>query len=115
MTKVNINKILRKKKKVRSKVYGTSDMPRISVHKSSMHIYAQAIDDSKKNTIAYESDLKVKEKLQKIAKANLVGKKLAEKLVALKIKKAIFDRGQFRYLGRVKEIAEALRKNGITI
>ena len=114
------NKILLRrekiKKRVRSRIIRQSDYPRLSVHKSNVHIYAQVIDDFKMKTLASESDMKIKEeKLKKTEKAQIVGKNIAEKMKKLKIQQIVFDRGVFPYKGRIKALAEAVREAGITI
>ncbi len=115
MRNINTNKILRKKRKVRSRIIGKTDLPRVSIYRSSKHIYAQVIDDSKKATIMSETDLKVTEKNTKRQKARNLGIALAKKMLDKKITSAVFDRGQYRYLGRVKEVAEGLREGGVKI
>lgn len=105
---------LKRQKKVRGKIKGVSDSPRLSVFRSNRYIFAQAIDDSKGETIASmsERDLKDKPKV-KAERAKEVGMLLAQKLKKLKIEKIVFDRGAFRYHGRVKSLAEGLREGGI--
>lgn len=105
---------LKRQKKVRGKIKGVSDSPRLSVFRSNRYIFAQAIDDSKGETVASmsERDLKDKSKI-KAERAKEVGMLLAQKLKKLKIEKIIFDRGAFRYHGRVKSLAEGLREGGI--
>lgn len=98
--------------KIRKRVNGTDDRPRLSVFRSGKHIYAQVIDDSTGTTIAAESDLKL-EKQTKVEKAYLVGKNLAQKALKKKINKVIFDRGGFLYHGRIAEVAKGARKGGL--
>ncbi len=104
-------KRLSRHKKIAKKIRGGSDKPRVCVFKSSQHIYAQVIDDSKGVTLASESDLKI-EKGTKKEKALVVGENLAKKLLKLNIKQIVFDRGGFIYHGRVLSVAEGLRKGG---
>lgn len=99
-------------KRVRKAVVGNEARPRVAVFKSSQHIYAQIIDDSAHKTLVSESDLKI-EKGTKTEKATTVGEKLAEKALKAKIKAVVFDRGGFRYHGRVQALAEGLRKGGL--
>lgn len=111
------NKMLKQKrqsrhKKIRRKVMGTEARPRVAVFRSSQHIYAQLIDDSKAITLASQSDLGI-EKGTKSEKANEVGEKLAQKVLKLKIKKIVFDRGGFKYHGRIATLAAGLRKGGL--
>lgn len=101
-----------RKRRVRAKVTGTADRPRLSVFKSGIHIYGQLIDDEKGKTLAAMSDLKIKEG-KKTDKAAKVGEDLAKKAIAKKIKKVTFDRNGFKYHGRVKALAEGARKGGL--
>jgi large subunit ribosomal protein L18 len=101
-----------RKARVRAKVAGTAARTRLSVYKSSCHIYGQLIDDDKGITLAAMSDLKIKTG-KKVEKAGKVGEELAKKAIAKKIKKVTFDRNGFKYHGRVKELAEGARKGGL--
>ena len=101
-----------RKRRVRAKVSGTAARPRLSVYKSTVHIYGQLIDDDKQVTLAAMSDLKVKTG-KKVEKAEKVGEELAKLALAKKIKKVTFDRNGFRYHGRVKALAEGARKGGL--
>jgi len=85
---------------------------RLSVFRSNKFIYAQIIDDEKGNTLVSADDQKSKIK-SKIERAKETGKLLAEKAIAKKIKKVYFDRGDFRYHGRIKAIAEGAREGGL--
>ena len=103
--------------RVRSKVRGTSQRPRLSVFRSLKHIYAQIIDDQKGVTLvaASEKDLSpasLKGKT-KTEKAKLVGLALAKKALKKKITQVAFDRGPYRYHGRVKALAEGAREGGL--
>ena len=102
-----------RKRRVRAKVSGTAARPRLSVYKSSVHIYGQLINDDKQVTLAATSDLKLKKAGTKTEKAGLVGEALAKLALAKKIKKVTFDRNGFRYHGRVKALAEGARKGGL--
>ena len=103
---------LKKHKKIRKKITGTKDCPRLSVFRSIQHISAQLIDDMTGKTLAAVSDLKLS-KDQKMKKAYETGKKLAEQALKLKIKKIVFDRGGFLYHGRVAELAKGAREGGL--
>ena len=109
-----MNKGLRIKRhnKVRKRIIGTKDRPRLSVFRSNQHIYAQIIDDQTGKTLAAVADLNL-DKMQKSKKAYEVGKKLAEKAQKLKIKKVVFDRGGFLYHGRVAELGKGAREGGL--
>ncbi|MCL5970645.1 MAG: 50S ribosomal protein L18 [Patescibacteria group bacterium] len=104
----------RRKIRVRSKVKGTSDQPRLSVFKSSKFIYAQIIDDKKGETIlgVSEKHLEGKEG-QKTNRAKSLGILLAKKALDRKIKKVVFDKGSYAYHGRVKALAEGAREGGL--
>ncbi len=99
-------------KRIRAKVKGTAAYPRLCVFRSNQHIYAQLIDDDKGKILAQANDLQSKAKT-KLEKANDVGKVIAEKAVGLKMAKVIFDRGGFKYHGRVKAVAQAARTAGL--
>lgn len=103
---------VRKHKKIRKKIMGTKERPRLAIFRSSQHIYAQIIDDQENKTLAAGSDLKM-DKLPKAKKAYEMGKKLAAKALKIKIKKVVFDRGGFLYHGRVAESAKGLREGGL--
>lgn len=104
-------KRLRLKKKIRSRVFGTAEMPRLSVFRSNSHMYAQIINDDTAKTLVSSSDLKLKGTNKEKAKS--VGKELAEKAVGAKIKKVVFDRNGFRFTGRVKVLADQAREGGL--
>ncbi len=114
MGKVNLDKKLRKKRRIGSKIKGSADRPRISVFRSNRYIYAQAIDDEKRVTIVASSSQK-KKKTKKVDQAKQVGLELAKKLLEKNIKKAVFDRNVYVYKGRVKAVAEGLREGGIKV
>ncbi len=108
---------IRKHTKIRKKIMGTEDCPRLSVFRSSQHIYAQIIDDSQSKTLVSVSDLKETgtggASGTKKEKALKVGKNLAEKALKHKIKRVVFDRGGFLYQGRVAELAKGAREGGL--
>ena len=99
-------------KRVRKNVVGIVNRPRVSIFKSSQHIYAQVIDDVNHITIVSESDLKIKTGT-KTERATIVGENLAKKAIDKKVKTIVFDRGGFKYHGRVASLAEGLRKGGL--
>jgi len=104
--------------RLRKKVFGTRERPRLSVYKSLNQIYAQIIDDLKGVTLLSVSSLspEIKDKLKgknKTEKSKAVGDLLAKKALEGGIKKVIFDRGGFKYHGRIKALAEAARKAGL--
>lgn len=102
---------LRKHKKVRKHLVGTSARPRLAVFRSIQHIYAQIIDDSTSKTLVSASD--IKETGNKKEKAYKLGKILAEKAIKSKITTVVFDRGGFIYQGRVEELAKGAREGGL--
>ncbi len=102
----------RRRAKVRGKIFGTSKRPRLSVFRASKHIYAQLIDDKKGETLVAATDLAL-DKGTKTEKALLVGKDLAAKALRRKIKKVVFDRGGYKYHGRVRALAEGAREGGL--
>jgi len=140
---------LRRKKRVRAKIFGTLKRPRLCVFRSNKHIYCQLIDDEKGRTLVSVNDLKIKGKTKKakphtppppsrqggplgktttknlkvkkentartskIAVAYEVGKLIAKKAKDLKIEKVVFDRGGYKYQGRVKALAEGAREGGL--
>lgn len=106
----------RRQQRIRAKIRGTGEKPRLTVFRSNSAIYVQAIDDEKRQTIisASEKDVvKKEEKLLKTQTARLVGKLIAERLVAKKVKAVVFDKGSYRYHGRVRELAEGAREGGL--
>ena len=118
----NKTKILswkRRKRRIREKVFGTPQRPRLSVHRSLRQIYAQVIDDQAQRTILSLSTLSPElspalgELSGKAAKAKHLGKVLAEKLKEKGVEKVVFDRGGYKYHGRVKALAEGAREGGL--
>ncbi len=104
---------LKIKARVRGKVHGTPDCPRLSVFRSNKQIYAQVIDDTTGRTLASASSLKIEEKLPKKEIAAKVGDLIAKKAKEAGIEKVAFDRNGFLYHGRIKELADAARKGGL--
>lgn len=114
----------RRHKRVRAKIFGTARRPRFCVFRSARHIYAQLIDDEKGRTILAASDLELGRKVKtiegkkekktgKIAAAFELGKLIAQKALKKKIEKVVFDRGGYKYHGRVKALAEGARTGGL--
>jgi len=100
--------------RIRAKIRGTKERPRLSVFRSNKHIYAQLIDDYGGETLTAASDLELKTASGTKTKiAAEVGKVLAEKAGKLGIKKVVFDRGGYKYHGRVKALAEGARQGGL--
>jgi len=102
-------------KRIRAKVKGTKTKPRLSVFRSNQHIYAQVIDDEKGVTLCATSDsVSKKGKHTKLEKAKLVGLDIAKKAKDAGVKAVVFDRGGFKYHGRVQQVAEGAREGGLT-
>ena len=101
--------------RVRAKIYGTSEVPRLCVYRSNTNIYAQIIDDEKGITLVSANSLDKELKLTKnnIEAASKIGEVIAKKAKKAGIKKVVFDRGGYLYHGRVKALAEAARENGL--
>lgn len=118
MTDINVTKRInraRRHARGRAKLVGTGERPRVTVFKSNVHVYAQAIDDVTGRTVAAVNDAQVKKTGAKTDRATATGKKLAELLKAKGVKAVIFDKAGFTYHGRIEAIAEALREGGITV
>ena len=109
----NISRV-RRHARVRAKVSGTSEAPRLCVYRSNKNIEVQIIDDTKGMTLVASSSMALKlENGSNIEAAAQVGKDIAEKALAKKIKKVVFDRSGYIYHGRVKALAEAAREAGL--
>lgn len=106
-------KRIRRHARVRSQVSGTPEAPRIAVFRSNKFIYAQLIDDVAGTTLASASDIKMAGKGTKSERASIVGKTLAETAVKMGISKAVFDRGGFKYIGRIQALADGARSGGL--
>jgi large subunit ribosomal protein L18 len=101
--------------RTRAKAKGVLTKPRLSIFRSNKYVYAQVIDDETRKTIvgATEKELSLKEKLKKSERAKELGKLIAKKAIGKKIEKVVFDRGSYRYHGRVKAVAEGAREGGL--
>jgi large subunit ribosomal protein L18 len=119
MIKRKNNNRLRSKIRIRKKISGTSEKPRLSIYRSLNNIYGQIIDDTNGKTLASASSLSkeiaedIKSAKGKTAKSKLVGKLVAQKAVEQKITTVVFDRNGFRYHGRVQAFAEGAREGGL--
>ncbi len=101
-------------KRIREKLAGTAERPRLNVYRSLNHIYAQVVDDQKGETLVSASSLGLKLKSGgNVAAAKEIGKALAEKAASKGIKQVVFDRGGYLYHGRVKALADAAREAGL--
>lgn len=105
---------IKRHNRVRNKISGTKECPRLNVFRSNTQIFVQVIDDVEGVTLASSSSVELKIKNGgNVEAAKLVGKDIAEKCKKLKIKKVVFDRGGYLYHGRVEALAEAARENGL--
>lgn len=112
MTKVNrISTKARRLIRVRRKILGTSNRPRLSVHRTNHYIYAQIIDDNKGQTLAAASDQKMKG--TKMERAAGVGEVIAKAAIKANVSEIVFDRGNKAYHGRIKTLAQAARAAGL--
>ena len=110
---------VRKIKRVRRNLFGTSERPRLTVFKSLNHIYAQVIDDSQSKTLAAASTLSkdiaddLSNAKSKLEKSKVVGALLGKLALEAKVEKVVFDRGLYKYHGRVQAVAEGAREAGL--
>jgi large subunit ribosomal protein L18 len=98
--------------RIRAKIMGTKERPRLCVFKSDQHVYAQLIDDETGKVLVAISDVKAK-KGTKVMHALEVGKLIAKEAIAKKIEKVVFDRGGFVFHGRIKAVADGAREGGL--
>lgn len=106
----------RRHHRVRRKVAGTPERPRLAVFRSNQHIYAQVIDDAAGRTLVAASDAEADVRDgggTKVERAQAVGKRLAERTRQAGVEAVVFDRGGFRFAGRVKALADAAREEGL--
>lgn len=119
MNTITVSRKDRRKKRVSSNIKGSMDRLRIAVHRTNKFVYAQAIDDVARKTIAAVStaDLRTDKKKNgnKTEEAKKAGMELAKKIIAANVKAGVFDRGRFTYNGRIKAFAEGLREGGLII
>jgi len=110
------SKVLRRlkiKRRVRGKISGTPETPRMTVFRSNKQIYVQIVDDKAGKTLASASSLKLEEKVNKKEQAAKVGELISKSALEAGITSVVFDRNGYLYHGRVKEVAEAARKGGL--
>lgn len=117
---MNINTIKQQKKerrhrRIRTKISGTLERPRLSVYRSLKHFYAQLIDDTSGKTLVSVRDAEIKEGKTKTEKALALGKLLAQQAGEKNIKQAVFDKGAFKFHGRVKALADGAKEGGLKI
>jgi large subunit ribosomal protein L18 len=114
----NVDPRLKRKERIRRKLSGTAERPRLTVYKSLKHIYAQVVDDGTGRTLAFASSLSKELKGQaaegdKKADAKRVGQLIAQKCKAVKVDQVVFDRNGFPYHGRIAAVADAAREAGL--
>jgi large subunit ribosomal protein L18 len=108
-----VRKLKRRHKRVRKKVFGTPERPRLAVYRSTRHIYAQLIDDVSGHTLASATSLKDADGKDPKARAKAVGVALAQRAKKAGIAQVTFDRGGFKFHGRVAKVAEGAREGGL--
>lgn len=121
MERLELKKVRRQRRKyrIRKKIVGRGDVPRLSVYRSLKHIYAQIIDDERGNTLVACSTMDkevreaIKDRMRKVEQAKLVGKILAKRALEKGIERIAFDRNGFLYHGRVRALADSARENGL--
>lgn len=106
------NKTLRRATRIRKRIMAASLRPRLTVFRSNSNIYAQIIDDSKATTLVSASSIETKI-AEKMPQAVAVGKLVAERALKKKIKNVVFDKGEYKFHGRVKALAESAREQGL--
>jgi large subunit ribosomal protein L18 len=117
--KSQLNARQRRHLRVRAKISGTAERPRLNVFRSSQHMYAQLIDDTAGHTLCSASTLekdfsgRLGEDTTKLAKAKLVGQVIGERARELGVSKVVYDRGGFRYHGRIQAVADGAREAGL--
>lgn len=108
---------LRRHRSIRKRVSGTPARPRLAVYRSNQHIYAQVIDDVARRTLAsasdVEADLRAGGATTKVARAQEVGRRVAQRAKAAGATAVVFDRGGFQYRGRLRALADAARDEGL--
>jgi len=117
MALTKLERRTRIKMRIRKKISGTLDVPRIAIFRSNKQIYAQVVNDLKGETIlsasSIEKEIAAQTGIKKVEQAKLVGKLLASKCKEKGIEKVVFDRGGYKYHGRVKSLADAAREGGL--
>ena len=116
MALTKVERLRRRHRRVRKKILGTAERPRLAVFRSSKHVYVQAIDDVAGRTVASASTVEAAQRSGPTATvdaARAVGKLVAERVKATGVSSVVFDRGGFRYHGRVAAVAEGAREGGL--
>ena len=105
----------KRRKRVRRRIYGTAERPRLSVYRSNVHIYAQLVDDDEGHTLVAADTREAGEAENRVEAARKVGEMVAERAKAADIEEVVFDRGGNRYHGRVAALAEGARSGGLKL
>lgn len=117
MALTKLEKRSRIRQRIRKKISGTAEKPRLAVFRSNRQIYVQVVDDQKGNTLlavsSKEKEIAGKTGIKKTEQAKLVGKSLASKCREMGIENVVFDRSGYKYHGRVKSLADAAREGGL--
>ncbi len=106
----------RRRRRIRKRIFGTTDRPRLAVYKSNRYVYAQLINDEEGRTLAFASSLKYKEgkvNAKSIEIARRLGEDLGRQVKDMGIKQIVFDRSGYPYHGRIKALAEGVRQQGV--
>ena len=104
---------IKRHKIIRKKIFGTKDIPRLSVFRSNKNLYVQLIDDEKSETFIGQGSYSIKDKDTKTNVAYKLGEEFGKKALSMGIKKVVFDRGGYKYHGRVKSFADGAKKSGL--
>ncbi len=105
----------KRRKRVRRRIYGTAERPRLSVYRSNVHIYAQLVDDDEGHTLVAVDSREAGDAENRVEAARKVGELIAERAKAADIEEVVFDRGGNRYHGRVAALAEGARSGGLKL
>lgn len=109
---IKLDQMERRKKRIRSKIMGTKERPRLSLFKSNKYIYAQVINDDEGKTLASFSSFGMKGK-SKLEQAKLVGEGIAKEALKVGIKEVVFDRSGYLYAGKIEVLANSARESGL--
>ena len=113
-TSAKVTNRLKKKLRIRKKVHGSAERPRLCIFRSAKHIYASLVDDNSGKTLAAFSSLNVEDKLSGVEMAKKVGVEIGKKALESKVSQVVFDRNGFIYHGRVKSLADGAREAGLS-
>ena len=114
-TKITLKRYIQRKHRTRSKIFGTKLRPRLSIFRSNRDLYVQLIDDERGHTLVGASTRELKDRGRKTHAASTLGKLITERAKQAGIQTVVLDRGAYKYHGRVKALAEAIRGAGLKI